>query len=94
MFRFLSILQASDLPRVGCDQHVFLLTSVQRLKILFLISLTEKWHFGAMGSMGQSFDFFLLLLFHPVTTPKCLGFLPLFNRLQVIECGELSVWSF
>ena len=50
----------------------------------------RKMAFWCKGSMGQSFDFFLLPLFHPVTTPELPGFLSLFNRLLVIECRELT----
>ena len=50
----------------------------------------RKIAFWREGSMGQSFDFFLLPLFHPVTIHEWPGFLSLFNRLQVIECGELT----
>ena len=59
-------------------------------RFFFQISLTEKWHFGAKGSMNQSFDFFLLQLLNPVMIPEWPGFLSLINRLRVIECEELT----
>ena len=47
--RFLSLFYGRGTSRSRRSQRVSRLTSVQRLKIHFQISLTEKWHFGAKG---------------------------------------------
>ena len=60
------------------------------LNFLFQISSNEKDGILAKRSTGQSFGFFPLPPFHAVMIFEWPGFLSLFNRLQVIECEELT----
>ena len=44
-------------PRLGWDWRLYLTDFCPTLKILFQISLTEKWHFGAKGLWANHLTF-------------------------------------
>ena len=72
------------IPRSWLNWHLSFTNVCPELNFLFQISANEK---DGVWSIGQSFGFFLLPPFHPVTIIEWPGFPSLFNQLQVIECG-------
>ena len=82
--RFCSNLFTGDFPGAWLNWRLFLANVCRELNFLFQTSTNEK---DGVWTMGQSFGFFLLPPFHPVTIIEWPAFTSLSNRLQVMECG-------